>query len=320
MLGESASTVGTNCSKFKFRQAFVDSFTETLVQSVLSCTRDLREIIRMGRSLWTVYLEPVGVDRIDQTLLSIRAAESASNVPNIQAKLTIFLNAKILPHIRIALDRMFLLTDICPFREQAFETSSNGVSDGVKHDRRRGCHNHNSDLPYLSKCLLLAAYTCQHNNPDQDSHLFTAQGSGKRKRKTSRAAESQPQLQSAFGSTTNDQQQLKMLRPRTVLLERLLSVFVSLVGLHQTSSQSVLPSATDGGSDLVSQLGNQPFFDSLVHLRDLGLIQEGSAGKATFSDSINMTSPRYWTTLTLHEAESVAASIHFPLSKYLRSS
>ncbi len=302
----------------EFRQPVIKSFVDTLVQSTLSYTRDLREIIRVGRSLWPVYLEPFEPGQIDQTILFVGACTTTIDIHSIQTKLKEFLTSKILPRIREALERMYVLSDGCPARSKAmrFKDAPKDPPFGIGLPRRE---DDRGDIPYLSKCLLLAAYICQHNHPDQDSSLFTIQRSGKRKRKQVLAKEGQQQ-QLTFGSTNNDQQQLKVLRPRTVLLERMLSVFVSIIGLHQhQKKRQDSPFAAGVGRDLMTQLGNQPFFNSLTHLRDLGLLRECSGGIVVglLNTKISTIAPRYWTTLTFHEAELIAASIHFPISKYL---
>lgn len=136
------------------------------------------------------------------------------------------------------------------------------------------------EFPSLQKYALLAAYLCQVNRPDKDRKLFSIEKNGRKRRATDNADE-----EGAFG--------LAAKRVRTFPVERMLSVFVSVVGLHSTGSDE----------ERIRSLGSTAFFGSLAELREMGLV----LGDAR----------RCWCSLSASEAQGIAKSLNFPLDKYM---
>jgi hypothetical protein len=297
MIGEDIDFLGVGADA-RFKQAVFRSFLDTLVQSVLDLTSDIKEFIRLGRSLWPKYVEPLGEDSVDATIQSARKAlesKVGSSNPNdsVQRQILTILDRRIFPEIRRVLQRgVFTLEFDSPFVLK----KETGPPNTEQHE-----------MPYLCKYLLLAAFICQHNRPDRDKHLFSIQKNGKRRRSSNGENNNGGDL--AFGSTS---QQPKTLRPRSFPLERMLSVYVSTIGLNQSLGSN------DGNIDhdeRLRSLGTSTFNESLAHLRDIGLLNEPPS--RTAADALRMNDARYWCSLTLDEAHGIAKSVNFPLDRYI---
>ena len=236
-----------------FKPSLRKSFLGTLVQSLHDRTLDLKEYIRKGRELWTTYIEPLQSDRIGKTLETAKKTAGIEDRSTIQSELLALLDRRFLPQLRRDLEK---------------ETQ---LSDDIH------------EFPNLQKYLLLSAFLCQVNRPDRDRKLFSIQKNGKRRRNAPAAGNADEE--GAFGAAAK--------RTRTYPAERMLSVFVSVVGLNS------------GGSDdeRMRSLGSTSFFESLAELRQIGLIHGNSR--------------RCWCSLTAAEAQSIAKSLNFPLDKYM---
>jgi hypothetical protein len=171
---------------------------------------------------------------------------------------------------------------------------------------------------------LLAAFVCQSNKPDKDKALFTIQKNGKKNSRQGHRVGSNDADGLAYGSTAWEQQRLKMLRPRTFPLERMLSVFVNIVGLIGGEEKLRLTTnSTVDPRELLHAIGSTCFFENLARLRETGLLHEvqgaftGGGDGFTSFDGINMLSSKYWCELNRDDAEALAASVEFPLENFL---
>ena len=186
--------------------------------------------------------------------------------------------------------------------------------------------------PYLRSCLLLAAFVCQHNKADQDRKLFSVHGNGKRRK--SRAKEdlyggNDEDL--AFGSTNmslhtssgrgrkskqdgqNQPRQVEMLRSlklRPVPLERVFSIFVTLVRLNP--GYDGMEDDEEGLEATMDDLGSSRLYRDLSHLIDIGYIQ---LTKGNQTPSLAPT--KVLCTLTRDEALEISNRIKIPLERYL---
>jgi len=298
IVGENWGDVCNSDFASTFKQAIYESFLDTLVQSLHDLTSDIKEYIRFGRTLWPTYTEPLHSSAIDNTLNSIRKSLSSTggqldgiDSVLVQREILSFLGRNIMPQLRPALDRGL-------FTFGSTSTEAPAVA------KRISFH----EMPSLTKYLLLAAFLCQLNRPDRDRHLFSIQKNGRRRQNNSDNVGGEDL---AFGSS-NQGQQPKTLRPRTFPLERMLSVYVSLVGLNQAQSSS--GSRIDHEEKLRS-LGSTSFNASLADLRSMGILYEHPRRSPT--DLIRMSEPRFACSLTTEEAQEIAKSLNFPLNRYI---
>lgn len=316
-----------------FLESATDSFIETVVQSLSSVTRDSREVIRVGRSLWPTYILPLDPQNIRTTLATARrrrasrtrtgAVESllvgeantakSENIEDLQKEILSILDEVILPRMKKCLEQeLFVMKGV----------DSHSCTESTTPSTRDGASSRH-DLSFLSRCLLLAAFVCQSNKPDKDKALFTIQKNGRKNNRHGHRVGNNESEGLAFGSTTWEQQRLKMLRPRTFPLERMLSVFVNIVGLIGGEEKLRSSNVASDTGDILSSIGSTCFFDNLARLRDIGLLHEvqgptiGSGDGYSSFDGVNMISTKYWCELSREEAEEMAASVDFPLANFL---
>jgi hypothetical protein len=289
-----------------------------VLQSLLA--RDLREVKHMAIALWPTFIEPLGSTRRDTTLENIRSHngvrgfECADKVDilhddmdleALQKNILVYLDERIMHHLKSWI-------------------SNNLYSMVGDHSKAPSTHEDIGlgDMPYLTKCLLLAGFICQHNSPETDKQLFTIH-----KMETKITAREKCSVvdaeNPAFASTTWGQERLKMLRLRSYSLERMLSVFVSIIGLDQAQGRLLLPESIGDTSvvepAVILRLGSG-VFEGLAHLRTTGLLREiphGDIVGAKKTSTINMTNPLYCCDLDRDTAEGIARSIHLPLGQYL---
>lgn len=284
-----------------FQQNVFRSFLDTLVQALYTTTSDVKEVVQVGRRLWPKYIAPLGKATIEKTIESAREAlASKSTTPeadpqaaDIRREVLSFLDRKILPSIRLELEGGLF--------------SLEGIS-------RSSAKLH--DLPVLTKYLVLAAFLCHVNRPDRDKHLFSIQKNGRRRRQET---DRDDQEDVAFGSDLQASQS-KLFRPKTFPVERMLSVYVSMVGLNQqsleSSSAAASSSSSADGEERLRSLGSTAFYENISHLRDMNLLHEYPIRSAT--DPIRLADPRYWTSITKEEAHKIASDLSFPLDRYIK--
>jgi hypothetical protein len=254
------------------------------VQPLHDSTCDVKEYISLCRTLWSTYVEPLRSTKIGKTLETISKANSEKiDHSTLQGEILSLLGRKFLPHLGGAIEKGGLTL-----------TANDRFIDRVH------------DFPMLTKYLLLAAYLCQVNRPDRDRHLFSIQKNGRRRRGNDQenAGES-----IAFGSNTLDQQGMSI-RPRSFPTERMLSVFISMVGLHASSQMG-----NSNWESSIRSLGSCAFFENLACLKACGLLNDHPS--RSVHDPVKMSDSSLWCSLTLDEARRIAKSIDFPLDRYV---
>jgi Origin recognition complex (ORC) subunit 5 C-terminus len=148
----------------------------------------------------------------------------------------------------------------------------------LPHWRPRDAKEQPLEFPKLGKYLLLAAFICQSNHHDSDKNLFLTQRNGRRRKKNETQQETQP-----LSRTTSNSR-------ACFPLERLFSVYVSIVSLNERQQQMAV--------------GDLEFFDRLAYLKDLRILQKKGQG--------------WMCTITAAKAFAVAESIHFSLGNYVK--
>jgi Cdc6-like AAA superfamily ATPase len=276
-------TVGHEAVKCPSSRVFADkayhAYVDSIVQTIQGRTSDVKEIIQLARSLWQTYVNPLS------TLQAQRLIEDANKPadPNEQATDR---RADLDSELILLLDKKARVL----FREL-------GVALGNFKSRVDAVHH----LPVLAKYLLLSAYLCRANHADKDKQLFSMQKNGRRKQQRGDRDE---QEEAAFGSST-EKNPSTLVRPRTFPLERVLSVYVSIVGLQRALSDE---------EERSTYLGDFEFNNMLCHLCEAGLLHEHPVQSAGVV--IRMTDPRYYTTITDEEAKVLAKALNFQLDKY----
>lgn len=272
-----------------FRRVAYDSFVDTLVQSLQMTTTNVKEISHVGQRLWPTYIEPLtSRESIHRTLQQARRNLAPSNPRPDQASM----QREVLSILDQSIRPVLLAT-----------TGAGALGLLPLEQPQASSSNPYFELPLLAKYMLLSAYLCQINRPERDKDLFSIESNGKRRRTD---ADSQHQDPEEMGGAASAHPGNSLPRPRTFALERMLSVYASVVGLAASSSAD---------DDRSRALGGAAFYDNLVHLCDIGLLHEHPSQSGYEITRLN--DPRYWTSISADDAKSMAKSLSFPLDSYI---
>jgi hypothetical protein len=287
-----------------FMTKVVDAFLNTLVQFLSDSTRDIKDFIRVGRSLWPLYIEPLHPNQIEATMEIVRKKSGASALPNASLDKEILEHLGQKFHIRVGkvsgdLTRLSIDSPIVISSESTISLP------------KRPARQSDIDQPFLRSCLLLAAFVCQNNRPDQDKKVFSVHGNGRRKkREHSNNAED-----GAFSSSAGHLDQLRSLRPRPFLVERVFSIFVTLVRLNPDGSRQFTGSKNEEFSP--ESLGSTRLYRDLAQLVDLGHLHPATFAASLRGEQVNLNGAKFWCSLTKEEAVHIAKKIGVPLESYL---
>lgn len=271
-----------------FVQTLYEAFLENIIKSLYDITVDIREYINICRSLWSQYSEPLRESKIRKTLNS---ALAGSTEVQLEPKDVIsILDRKFQPRLRT-------------FMEKGIPATALVVPVMGGNSSAAGVH----ELPVMMKYLLLAAFICQINRPDRDKELLSIQKNGRRRR-NSRHRDNDEEI--AFGSNMEES---KSLQRRYFPAERMLSVFVSIVSNLDNSTTTAAGNDTGKGLQAVESMS---FYNNISFLRDIGMIHEH--GQRQSDDTIRLRDPKYSCPLTKEDAKSIAASINFPLDRFMK--
>jgi Origin recognition complex (ORC) subunit 5 C-terminus len=294
-----------------FYDAVYKSFLETLVQALSDVTSDVKEYIRLGRGLWPMYISPVLPQNIATTIAVIEKANLTkglksrnTNLLSMERDILSILDQKIFPHIRYALEHG---VGVLSYDSSGYYTPQQNQT--LQQD----------SLPILVKYLLLAAFICHTNRQDKDRQLFSIERNGRKRRKTKDATDAEEEAAYGVGSKTDAP---KTIRPRTFPMERLYSLYVSIVSLNKSDELVSCFSNfrnSDGivmdENEMSQSLGSVPFLETITYLRDMGVLHDYP--KRSVTDPIRVSQRTLWTSITRDEAQRIATSIRFPLDRYI---
>jgi hypothetical protein len=279
----------------------LDTFLVSLVQFLGDSTRDINDFVRIGRFLWPLYIAPVQADNIDETLNTIRGRVSVTvnnTDPSTGSKLLAYLGKRFL-HYTAALSQ---------------DEITGLLIDSSRTGRWRVLKQQcDVDVPYLQSCLLLAAFICQNNRSDQDRKVFVAEANGK-KRKRKRDTRQGDDEQVAYSSSTNELKQLHSLRPRPFQLERVFSIFATLVRLNPSKAGDYFAGFDD---EKLKALGSSHLHKDLSELVDSGYLHRTKFTGTIKNEQINFNGAKFWCSLTREEATRLAKKIAIPLDNYI---
>lgn len=287
----------------------IDGFLSALVQFLSDSTIDINEFVRVGRSLWPVFIEPLHPTRIQGTMASLAVPSLTEGAKDADEKrdreILEFLGRRFLGEIgKLSTDLTHLTMD-SPLLA--------GTETGPITIPTRAYTIADLKLPFLRTCLLLAAFICQNNRAENDKKVFSVHGNGKRKR-TRKGNEGNDE-EVAFASTGGGIEQLKSLRPRPFLVERVFSIFVTLVRLNPDSAPQWC--GKKGIEYNTDSLGSSRLYEDLRSLIDLGVLHPVAFSGDVRGEQINLNGARFWCSLTVQEAEHLAEKVGIPLDSYL---
>lgn len=151
-------------------------------------------------------------------------------------------------------------------------------------------HRLETELPWYSKYLLLAAFAASHNPPETDTQYFSRMSSGKRRKKSKRGG-------GGGGAGRSGVREALLEGPRQFTRERLLAIFCALV-------------AGNEGTDLARELSHTSLQYSLLQLESLQLVLRVSHPR-------DVAAVRYVCKLAAGTATLLAHNIKLDLGKYL---
>ena len=175
--------------------------------------------------------------------------------------------------------------------------------------------------------MLLAAFVCQHNKADRDRKFFSVHGTGRRRKSkakddiyggndedlafgsTSATMHSRGRMGKSDGQQLRQVEQLRSLKLRPVPLERIFSIFVTLVRLNP--GHGGLEEDNDDES-IIDDLGSTRLYTDVSHLIDLGYLHIPKG-----SQPFHNVPSRVICTLTREEALDISKRIGIPLERYL---
>ena len=338
------------------RDRLYNAMIKTILQSLEGMTRDIREIQRFARVFWPIYISPLTTGHaqdptgvIKQKFCLVLARSGNSQVQNGQeddtsaslcrqetcgfCRAVTSFNGP--PGGRI--DSILEMLDIKgrkPMREimlkclfapvQKLDTTAYPESnpDATYLQTLRELQGSSlAQLSYMAKFLLLSAYLCQKNRQDQDLALFTHHNKGRRRKTSSEGNNAGDGEGELFASSAAAQQQLRSFRLAGFPLERMLSVFSSILSKYGSESEFLRGKIEQDGYFNVTEVGSTQLFACLAELRDFGLLCDMngglSAGAAAGTGQIDMTSKKYICNLTDADATALAKELEIPLQKYL---
>jgi Origin recognition complex (ORC) subunit 5 C-terminus len=298
-----------------FHDTVYRSFLETLIQGLSDFTSDIKEYLRLGRGLWPLYITPLLPENIASTITFVHKANVTKgkkatdlNLKALEHDILPLLDQKFFPHLRHALEYGLGVL--------SFDSSGTVTTTDRNHDTS----DTHDDLPILVKYLILAAYICHTNRQEKDRHLFSIERNGRKRRKT-KEADNEEEM--AFGTTGSQQDPPKTIRPRTFPMERLYSLYVSIVSLNasnKSQAHELNSFGTGKNNDIVDpemlrSLGNVRFLETITYLRDIGVLHDFP--KRSPNEPIRIAQRNLWTTISHDEAQEIAKTITFPLDKYI---
>lgn len=306
-------TVGETVNRSPFADKVFQSFIGTLVQSLHDLTTDIKEFVRLGRTLWPRYSSLIRPSNIHKTLDSIRKSKKSSNgavtdtdTAALERDILSLLDQKIFPYVRYAIEHgLGTLAFALPASIAKTKLGDNATSAACS----------SNDVPFLAKYLILSAYVCQVNHAERDKQLFTIEKNGKKGR--GGAASRRTEEETAFGSNAGDPWK-SLARPRTYPAERLYSLYVSMVSLNP-SRELTRPigvcNGADDEDDPLKSLGNIYFHETVAYLKSIGILHDFP--QRSPSDPIRLSQRNLWSSITKEEAQQVAKSVNFPLDRYI---
>ena len=295
--------------------------------------RDMNELIRMGRLLWPLYIQPLSsASALEQMYKHVVvAAQETSmektipssghdasltrgNSASTDALVLEYLDRKALSKFRHTIDVCFcsiMTADPQEINNNRSRVENSRVVSGKKRSLLEQMSSH-------ARYLLLAAFLCQVNRAERDRALFSTERNGRSSQRR-RSTTPEDDESTALGKTTN------LFRLRSFPLERMMSIYVSLIGLHDQRMTRTMTTQEEETNQhrwqwdrFVAASLQERFGEVLYHLRSLRVIQLASSSSLDTRDgAIRLSEPRYTCHMTLDQAYSVADSLDFPLDRYM---
>mmetsp|Transcript_7429 Transcript_7429/g.20633 ORF Transcript_7429/g.20633 Transcript_7429/m.20633 type:complete len:1161 (+) Transcript_7429:327-3809(+) len=333
------------------RDRLYNAMIKTILQSLEGMTRDIREIQRFARIFWPIYISPLttghaqdpsGVIKKKFCLALARSGtfqtrdghDDAAASTLCQQETCCFCQAVSSLNTSSGgkIDSILEMLDIKgrkPMREimskclfapvQKLDTTAYPEShpDATYLRSLRNLQGSSlAQLSYMAKFLLLSAYLCQKNRQEQDLALFTNHNKGRRRKTSSEGNNAGDGEGALFASSAAAQQQLRSFRLTGFPLERMISVFSSILSKYGSESELLKDTTQEDGYLNVTGVGSTQLFGCLAELRDFGLLCDMNGGLSAGGE-IDMAAKKYTCNLSDADATGLSQELEIPLQKYL---
>ncbi|KAG7340171.1 origin recognition complex ORC subunit 5 [Nitzschia inconspicua] len=300
---EGSETNATATMKSTFQAKVVSSFWNAIVQFASDSTRRIDEMVRLGRSLWPSYaaqLHPIQVRATVETIAQGMGI-SMDNVLSIEENKT-----KVEDELIRTLGTRFY-TRLAGLSKQHELTSLPLNERGNLHctlgdDTSPLVYSSNSHT-FMRSCLLLAAFICQHNSASNDRKIFSSYGNGQRRKSDA--------IEDIYGGNEEDMAYGSSSRLRPFVLERVFSIFVTLVHLNPSAKED------DDVEFLMDSLGSTRLQADLSHLVGTGLLHPIKHNGIVNGEQIHLGTAKFTCSLAHNEALLIAKRYDIPLEQYL---
>jgi Cdc6-like AAA superfamily ATPase len=286
---------GSSSMSDSLRSKFVSSFWNTVVQFASDTTRDIRDFIRIGRALWPEYVAPIEGEQVRDTMEKV-AQRLGISIENKHA---------LLAHTE-SLGKELVRFLGTRFHTHVATLSKTNESSLLAWNVNASLPSDADDLVSMSFrrcCLLLAAFICQNNKASHDQKVFSIRGNGQRRKSHA--------MEDLYGGNEEDLAFGTASKSRAFVLERVYSIFVTLVRLN--------PTADDEGDldHFMDSLGSTRLHKDLCHLVDLGHLRSATHNGLLKGEQINLSTARFTCSLSQDEANYIAKKHCIPLEQYL---
>lgn len=331
VMGDITADNGVSSMRGNLKEKLVRVFWNTVIQSISDSTRNIYDLIRLGRALWPWFVAPLHPRVIRTTMeglasklhLSISDISRLEYTKKVDDEIAYVLGTRFHHYVASIFSSEESLT--CLHLDEAGLIPTKLIKSFKREVSSDGSRTFNQ--PYLRTCLLLAAFVCQSNKADQDRKIFSTQASGRRRKNRAKDdiyGGNDEDL--AFGTSTPDAaqrgEQLQSLRPRPFPLERVISIFATLVRLNPAVNEtptSVL-GGFEGGEDLealMDSLGSTRLNTDIMHLIDTGYLHPAGFQGTIKAEQISLSTAKFWCSLTKEEAIEISTKLEIPIDKYL---
>ena len=306
--------VAINGIRKKLELMCYTSLLSWFISNIKGSTQDLTEIIRLARLLWPEYMSPLYVSAgcIDSTIQSTMIGILCHLRQNDDGA-SVDCECSACRRLSVA-ECTRCNADVTMLKQRLFEKLDQNIRDTMRGFlatvvlmpgrvlRKDSSKPYAERLPYVTKFLLLAAFLCQNKKAESDRNLFTKKNTGKSKRSTKKA-----DIGSSYAASSAELKQLTVRQP-SFPLERLLSVFYSIMSSYGHSSLQV------------SEMGTDRLYQAISQLNATGLISRtGSSRNNNKKVAKEMTAAKFTCTLSREDARIIATSVGFPLDRYCRT-
>jgi hypothetical protein len=257
-------------------------------------------MIQLGRALWPSYaaqLQPAQVratmktivERLNLSMENVQSFEE--NKTKIEDEFLLFLGSRFYAH---------LATLSKHNKFNVLSLNETGVIPSTHADETISVAPHS--YSFLRSCLLLAAFICQHNSANHDCKVFSSHGNGQRRKSDA--------MDDIYGGNEEDMAYGSTTRPRPFALERVYSIFVTLVHLNLTTDQADV-------EILMDSFGSTRLQADLSHLIGMGLMHLTKYNGLVNGEQVSLDMAKFTCSLTHEEAVSIADQHGIPLEQYL---